>query len=116
MVAMGAWSWPGGGLYYGVPLWTYEGWIEITAVTVVFYSIYLQVIQKNQIYIGGEKRSRYTLFVVVLYLASLCIFGMYAVVEQVTSLIPWAVMTTGLFAVMVVIQFYRSYSKRGKEV
>jgi uncharacterized membrane protein len=116
MVAIGAWSWPNGGSYYGIPLWNYEGWIEISAVTFVLYSIYLQIIKKSQIYIGGEKQSRYTLIVVVLYLASLIIFGMYAVVEQVTYMIPWAVMTMGLFAVIVVIQFYRSYSKVGKEV
>jgi len=116
MVAMGAWSWSVEGPYYGIPLWNYEGWIEITAVTFVFYSIYLQVIQKNQIYIGGEKRSRYTLFVVVLYLASFIVFGMYAMVEQVTYVIPWAMMTMGLLAVMVIIQFYRSNMKGGKEV
>ena len=114
MVAMGAWSWSNGGSYYGIPLWNYEGWIEISAVTFVLYSIYLQIIKKSQIYIGGEKQSRYTLIVVVLYLASLIIFGMYAVVEQVTYVIPWAAMTMGLFAVIVVIQFYRSYSKVGK--
>jgi putative membrane protein len=111
MVAMGAWSWSGSGSYYGIPLWNYEGWIEISSVTFVFYSVYLQVIKKNQIYIGGEKRSIYTLFVVVLYLTSLIIFGMYAVVEQVTYVIPWAAMTMGSFAVIVIIQFYRSYSK-----
>ena len=114
MVAMGAWSWSYGGHYYGIPLWNYEGWIEISAVTFVLYSIYLQIIKKSQIYIGGEKQSRYTLIVVVLYLASLIIFGMYAVVEQVTYVIPWAVMTMGLFAVIVVIQFYRFYLKVGK--
>jgi uncharacterized membrane protein len=114
MVAIGAWSWSYGGHYYGIPLWNYEGWIEITAVTFVLYSIYLQIIKKSQIYIGGEKQSRYTLIVVVLYLASLIIFGMYAVVEQVTYVIPWAVMTMGLFAVIVVIQFYRFYLKVGK--
>jgi uncharacterized membrane protein len=116
MVAMGAWSWSSAGPYYGIPLWNYEGWIEITAVSFVLYSIYLLVIKKNQVYIGGEKRSMYTLFVVVLYLASLCIFGMYAVVEQVTYVIPWAVMTTGLFAAITVLQFSRSYSKARKEV
>jgi len=41
---------------------------------------------------------------------------MYAVVEQVTYVIPWAVMTMGSFAVIVVILFYRSYSKVGKDV
>jgi uncharacterized membrane protein len=111
MVTMGAWSWSGGEFFYGIPLWNYEGWIEITAVTFVFYSIYLQLIKKSQIYIGGEKQSRFTLFVVVLYLTLLIIFGMYAVVEQVTYVIPWAVMTMGSFAVIVVIQFYRSYPK-----
>jgi putative membrane protein len=116
MVAMGAWSWPGGGSYYGIPLWNYEGWIEIPAVTFVLYSVYLYIIKKSQIYIGGKKRSSYTLLVVVLYLTALIVYGMYAVEEQVTYVIPWAVMTMGSFAVIVVIQFYRSYSKVGKEV
>jgi len=116
MVAMGAWSWPGGGSYYGIPLWNYEGWIEIPAVTFVLYSVYLYILKKSQIYIGGKKRSSYTLLVVVLYLTALIVYGMYAVEEQVTYVIPWAVMTMGSFAVIVVIQFYRSYSKVGKEV
>jgi uncharacterized membrane protein len=116
MVAMGAWSWSGEGFYHGIPLYNYEGWIEITAVTFVLYSVYLHIRKKSQIYIGGEKRSRYTLFVVILYVASLLVFGMYAVIEQVTYVIPWAVTTTGLFAAIVVIQFYRSYSKGGKKV
>jgi uncharacterized membrane protein len=103
MVAMGAWSWSGGGFYYGIPLWNYEGWIEISAVTFVLYSIYLHFMKKSQISIGGEKRSRYTLFVVVIYLAFLMVFGMYAVGEQVTYVIPWAVMTMGLSASIVVI-------------
>jgi putative membrane protein len=108
MVSLGAWSWPGGGSYYGIPLWNYEGWIEITVVTFVCYSVYLHLIKKSQIYIGREKRSSYTLLVVVLYLISLIIYGMYAVEEQVTYVIPWAVMTMGLLASIVVIQFYRS--------
>lgn len=116
MVAMGAWSWHGEGVYYSIPLWNYEGWIEITAVTVVCYCVYLHIIKKSQIYIGGEKRSSYTLLVVVFYLASLIVYGIYAVDEQVMYVIPWAVMTMGSFAVIVVIQFYRSYSKVGKEV
>jgi uncharacterized membrane protein len=116
MVAMGAWSWSGEGFYHGIPLYNYEGWIEITAVTFVLYSVYLHIRKKSQIYIGGEKRSRYTLFVVILYVASLLVFGMYAVIEQVTYVIPWAVTTTGLFAAIVVIQFYRSYLKGGKKV
>ena len=116
MVVMGAWSWSYAGSYYGIPLWNYEGWIEITAVTFVLYSVYLHIVKKSQIYIGGEKRSRYTLYVIVLYLAALIIFGIYAVVEQVTYVIPWAMMTMGSFAVIVVIQFYRSYLKAGKKV
>jgi len=116
MVAMDAWSWPNGGSYYGIPLWNYEVWIEIPAVTFVLYSVYLYMIKKNQIYIGGEKRSSYTPLVVVLYLTALIVYGIYAVYEQVMYVIPWAVMTMGSFAVIVVIQFYRSYSKDGKEV
>jgi uncharacterized membrane protein len=116
MVAMGAWSWPHGGPYYGIPLWNYEAWIEIPAVTFVVYSVYLYMIKKSQIYIEGEKRSNYTLLVVVLYLTALIIYGIYAMYEQVMYVIPWAAMTMGSFAVIVVIQFYRWYSKGGKEV
>jgi putative membrane protein len=116
MVAMGVWSWPNGGSYYGIPLWNYEGWIEIPAVTFVVYSVYLRIQKKSQVYIGGEKRSSYTLLVVVLYLTALIVYGIYAVYEQVMYVIPWAVMTMGSFAVIVVIQFYRSYPKVGKEV
>jgi uncharacterized membrane protein len=116
MVAMGAWSWPHGGAYYGIPLWNYEGWIEITAVTFVVYSSYLCAQKKSQVYIGGEKRSRYTLLVVILYIVSFIVYGMYAVDEQVTYVIPWAAIAMGLFAGIVVVQFYRSYSKGGKEV
>jgi putative membrane protein len=115
MVAQGAWSWPGGGSYYGIPLWNYEGWIEIPTVIFVLFSVYLHIIKKSQIYIGGEKRSRYTLLVVVLYLTALFVYGMYAVYEQVTYVIPWAVMTMGSFTVIVVFQFYQSYSKVGKK-
>ncbi|MBE3140754.1 MAG: hypothetical protein IMZ53_09250, partial [Thermoplasmata archaeon] len=50
------------------------------------------------------------------YLTALIVYGIYAVYEQVMYVIPWAVMTMGSFAVIVVIQFYRSYPKVGKEV
>jgi uncharacterized membrane protein len=116
MVEMGAWNWSVVGPYYGIPLWNYEGWIEISTETFVCYSVYLLLVKKSQIYIGGEKQSRYTLWVVVLYLASLIVYGMYAVEAQMTYVIPWSVMTMGLFASIAVIQFYRSYLKVGKEV
>ena len=74
------------------------------------------MIKKSQIYIGGEKRSCYTLLFVVLFPFSLIVYGIYAVDEQVMYAIPCAVMTMGSFAVIVVIQFYRSYSKVEKEV
>ncbi len=81
----------------------------------VFYSIYLHMRKKNQLYVGGEKRSKYTLFVVVLYLAFLLIFVLYALEEQVTYVIPWAVMTMGVSTGIVVIRFYRSNQIEGKE-
>jgi putative membrane protein len=111
MVSMGAWSWSYHGSYFGIPLWNYEGWIEIPAVTFLLYSIYLNKIKRNQNYMGGEKRSNYTLFVVVLYMTALITYGIYAVYEQVTYTILWAGITMGSFAVFTVIRFYRSYSK-----
>ncbi len=113
MVALGAWSWPSGGSYYGIPLWNYEGWIEIPAVTVIIYSIYLSLMKRNQVYIEGEKRSRFTLFVVVLYLLLLLLFTMYAIDEQVISVIPWAAISMGFFAALTVLRF--SQSKSSKE-
>jgi uncharacterized membrane protein len=111
MVSMGAWRWSIGGSYYGIPIWNFEAWIEVPAATFVVYSIYLHVMKRSQIHIDGEKRSRYTLLVVVLYLATLLLFGIYAAYEQVMYVIPWAAMTMGSFAGIVILQFYRSYSK-----
>jgi uncharacterized membrane protein len=110
MVSMGAWSWSYQGSYYGIPLWNYEGWTEIPAVIFLLYSVYLYMIKRNQIYIGGKNRSSYTLLVVVLYIMSLLVYGLYAVYEQVTYVIPWATATTGLFAIYTVVRFYRPYS------
>lgn len=47
MVKMGAWSWSYSGLYYGIPLWNYEAWVEIPAVIFVLYSFYLYKIKKK---------------------------------------------------------------------
>jgi uncharacterized membrane protein len=116
MVAMGAWSWSYEGLYYGIPVLNYVGWMEITFSTFLFYSMYLLFHKKSQVYIGGERQSRYTVFVVALYVTALIIYAIYAVDHQVTYVIPWAVVTVGPFAVIVVIQFYRFATKDGKEV
>ena len=116
MVAMGAWSWSVQGPYYGIPLWNFEGWIEISAVTFVCYNAYLLIRKKSQMYVQGEKRSRYTLMVVVLYLTFLVIYGIYAVMQQVTDVIPWAVMAMGFFSAITIIQFYRSKVKGGTVV
>jgi uncharacterized membrane protein len=111
MVAIGAWSWSYHGSYYGIPLWNYEIWIEIPALTFVLFSAYLYKIKRKQIYIGGEKQSSYTLLVVVLYLTALIAYVIYAVYEQIIFVIFWAVMAMGSFAVITVIRFYRSYPK-----
>lgn len=111
MVAIGAWSWSSGGSYYGIPLGNYEAWVEISVVVFVLFSYYLYKIKKCQIYIGGDKRSSYTLFVVVLYLAFLIIYSIYAVYEDVMYAIPWAAMTMGPLAAITVIRFYRSKPK-----
>ncbi len=107
LVSMGAWRWSVSGSYYGIPLWNYEIWVELPVVIFVVFSVYLQLVKKPQMYIGGRSRSRYTLFVVVLYLAAVCIFGLYAVSEQMQSVIVWAAIPMGVFAVLVVIRFFR---------
>lgn len=112
LVEMGAWSWPNGGIYYGIPIWNYAVWIEISVIIFIAYSIYLLKIKKNQIYIGGKQRSNYTLLVVVPYLMMLLFFGIYAFYVNVIYVIPWATITMGSAAVITIIQFYRNKSKQ----
>lgn len=111
MVAMGAWRWSIVGSYFGIPVWNFEAWLEIPAVTFVVYSMYLLMAKRSQMYVDGEKKSDCTLLVVVLYLGSLFIFGVYAAYEQVLYAVPWAAMMAGSLAVITVIRFYRSDSK-----
>jgi len=115
MVAMGAWSWSAEGPYFGIPLWNYEGWIEIPAVTFVCYSLYLLVVKKNQMYIGGENRSRYTLVVVAVYLIVFLVYGVAAIEEQVAHVIPWAMIPVVFFSGIVIVQFHRSVRAEGKK-
>jgi len=112
MVAMGAWNWPDGGLYYGISLWNYEGWIEISALIFVLFSFYLYRVKRNQIYIDRDNRSGYTLLVVALYLTILLFYAIYAVDVQVTYVIPWATITMSSAAAITIIQFYRFNSKQ----
>ena len=116
MVALGAWSWPGGGVYYGIPIWNYEGWVEIPTVTFIVYNIYLQLVKRNQVYIGREKRSRYTLFVLLPYLAAFIIFVVYAMEEHLISVILWSAVPVGFFSIFVVLRFYRFSTKKGMGV
>jgi uncharacterized membrane protein len=111
MVAMGAWRWSIGGSYFGIPVWNFEAWLEIPAVTFVVYSMYLLMVKRSQTYVDGEKKSRCTLLVVVLYLGSLLVFGIYAAYEQVLYAIPWAAVMAGSFAFITVLRFYRSDAK-----
>lgn len=112
LVAIGAWSWPNGGIYYGIPIWNYTIWIEISIVFFVTYNIYLLMVKKNQIFIGGNKRSNYTLLVVILYLMLLLIYGIYAVDAKVMYAIPWAAIAMGSAAAITIIQFYRFNNKQ----
>ena len=65
----------------------------------------------THIVLSGEKQSNYTLFVVILYLTLLVIYGVYAVFEDVTYSIPWAVITMVPIAGITIIRFYRFKSK-----
>ena len=111
MVKIGAWSWSYSGSYYGIPLWNYEEWVEIPAVIFFIFSLYMCKIKKNQIYISGDKQSQYTLLVVLLYIALLIIYIMYAIYLEVSYSIPWAALTMGLIAALTIVRFYRSLSK-----
>ena len=111
MVKIGAWSWSYSGSYYGIPLWNYEGWVEIPAVIFFIFSLYMCKIKKNQIYISGDKQSQYTLLVVLLYIALLVIYIMYAIYLEVSYSIPWAALTMGPIAALTIVCFYRSLSK-----
>ncbi len=108
MVSMGAWNWSSGGSYYGIPLGNFEAWIEISLVVFVLYSLYLYKIRKNQIYIDGEKKSTYTIFVVVIYLSLLLIYTIFAINVNVTYAIPWAVITMVPFAFITIVRFYQT--------
>ena len=107
MVKIGAWSWSYSGFYYGIPLWNYETWIEIPALVFLLFSYYLFKIKKSQTYIGGEKKSNYTLFVVIIYLAIFIIYAVYAVSLEVIYSVPWAAFTMVPIAVITIIRFYR---------
>ena len=106
-VKMGAWTWPNGGSYYGIPLANYAVWVEISAVSFIAYNIYLLLIRKNQIFIGGNKRSKYTLLVVLLYLILLPIYGVYAIYTNTTYAIPWATITMCSIVAVTIFQFYK---------
>jgi putative membrane protein len=111
MVAIGAWSWSSGGSYYGIPLGNFEAWVEISVVVFVVYSLYLYKVKKSQMYIGGEQKSSYTLLVVVLYLALLLIYSIYAIYEEIMYAIPWAAITMCPLAVITIFKFYRHSQK-----
>lgn len=111
MVKMGAWRWSSGGSYYGIPLGNYEAWVEISLVVFVLFSFYFYKIKKSQIYIDGEKKSNYTLFVVVLYLSLLLVYIIYAIYLDVFYAIPWAVFTMIPFSIFTIVQFYKYKQK-----
>lgn len=111
MVSIGTWSWSSGGSYYGIPLGNFEAWIEISLVVFVLFSLYLFKIKKSQIYIDGEKKSNYTIFVVVLYLALLLVYIIYAIYLDIIYAIPWAVFTMIPFSIITIFQFFRFKSK-----
>lgn len=111
MVSMGTWGWSSGGSYYGIPLGNYEAWVEISLVVFVLFSLYFYKIKKSQIYIDGEKKSNYTIFVVFLYLALLLVYVIYAIYLDVIYAIPWAVFTMIPFSIITIVQFYRFKSE-----
>jgi len=115
MVKMGAWSWSYLGSYYGIPLWNFEVWIEISALVYILFSIYLNKVKKSQVYIGGPQKSSYTLLVVIIYLALLIVYIVYAFHEEVIYVIPWAAITMGLFSTVSIIRFYKNKGKNDKK-
>lgn len=107
MVKIGAWSWSYHGSYYGIPLWNYEAWVEIPFVIFVIFNLYLYKIKKSQIYINGEKKSNFTLLVVILYISLLLVYSFYAINENVTDVIPWAAIAMVTFTLITIFQFYK---------
>jgi putative membrane protein len=106
-VNMGAWTWPNGGIYYGIPIWNYLVWIEISVVVYVAFSIYMLKIKKNQVFIGGKQRSGYTLLPVFLYLMVLIFFIIYAIYEKALYAVPWATITMCSVVAVTIFQFYK---------
>lgn len=111
MVKMGAWSWTCQGQYFNIPIWNYEAWVEIPLVFFVIYNYYLYKVKKSQSYIGGEKKSVYTLVVVILYLGLLTLYLIYAVYLDIANAIPFAAITMTAFVIITVIQFNKYRSK-----
>jgi uncharacterized membrane protein len=114
MVKLGAWSWSCSGTYYDIPIWNFEAWVEIPLVIFIVYSLYLYKARKSQIYIDGEKRSNYTLLVVILYLSLLIIYGIYALYERIPDIILCAAIPMSSVIIITVFQFYRFKSNNKK--
>ena len=110
LVKLGAWGWMNGGHYFGIPIWNYEAWLEIPLVFFIIYTYYLYKIGKSQRYIGGEKKSVYTLFVVILYLGLLILFSLYALHVEIIYAIPFAAISMGTWIIITITQFYRHRS------
>ena len=111
MVKMGAWSWMCQGQYFDIPLWNYEAWVEIPLVFFVIYNYYLFRVKNSQSYIGGEKKSLYTLFVVILYLGLLTLYSIYAFYVEIVNAIPLAALTMTVFVIITIVQFNKYRSK-----
>jgi uncharacterized membrane protein len=105
MVSLGAWHWSTVGPFFGIPLWNYEGWVEIPTVIFLLYSLYRRLRKRTQVYIGGENRSSLTVLVVVLYLVVLLLFVMYTVNEQLLLVIPWAALPMIFFSIVTLLRF-----------
>jgi uncharacterized membrane protein len=107
MVAMGAWSWSYHGSYFGIPLWNYEGWIEIPFFTFLFFSLYLVAAKRQTTLRSLEDPPQYSLVLVGIYVLSLILYSIYTFSWHAASVVPWGLLIAGSISTVTVLQFHR---------
>lgn len=107
MVAMGVWGWSYHGSYYGIPLWNYEGWIEIPFVTFLSFSLYLVLFKRKTSVESLEKPPQYAVVVVGIYVLSLILYSMYAFRCNMVAVVPWGLIAVGSVSTVTLLELRR---------
>ncbi|MHA1270832.1 MAG: carotenoid biosynthesis protein [Candidatus Helarchaeota archaeon] len=113
MVARGNWYWPEGGLYYGIPLMNYFGWMSTSALIYLVFSIYMSIINRNQTYFKTpeDEKSYATVYVIFPYLLALVFQGIDSFVFGVQYALPWAAITMSIAIAITIWRFKQLRNK-----